>query len=59
MKQEESCEDDVDKCKNMINQKIVAASQRKSMALKRVGLVVSVLDSEPVEPGSNLGACTG
>jgi hypothetical protein len=24
-----------------------------------VGLVVSVLDSEPGEPGSNLGACTG
>jgi hypothetical protein len=24
----------------------------------RVGIVVSALDSEPGEPGSNLGACT-
>jgi hypothetical protein len=24
----------------------------------RVGIVVSMLDSEPGEPGSNLGACT-
>jgi hypothetical protein len=32
----------------------LAASKKR-----RVGLVVSVLDSEPGEPGSNLGACTG
>jgi hypothetical protein len=29
------------------------------MRVGRVGLVVSVLDSEPGEPGSNLGAYTG
>lgn len=29
------------------------------VAVRRIGLMVSVLDSEPGKPGSNLGACSG
>jgi hypothetical protein len=41
-------------CVTLINE-ITDSTKLRS---RRVVLVVSVLDSEPGEPGSNLGACT-